>query len=78
MNELALRRIPRLEQLPIFEGGSEEAQEILNRAHAELAEACDTVRLHDILHRAEYKPLAAVRENGEVRVYFETLDHAPV
>lgn len=78
MNEAALRRIPRLENLPIFDADSEEARDILNRAPAELAEAGNTVRLHDILHRAEYKPLAAVRKNGEVRVYFETLDHAPV
>lgn len=78
MNELALKRIPRLENLPIFEFGTDEARDILHRAPAELAEAGDTIRLHDILHRAEYQPLAAVRQNDEVRVYFKALDHAPV
>jgi hypothetical protein len=67
-----------LQSLPIFDAGSDEARDILNRPPGELAEAADTIRAHDILHRSEYKPLAAVREDGRLRVYFEILDCAPL
>jgi hypothetical protein len=78
MKELDLKRIPLLKNLPVFDASSREARDILNRPASELAEACDSIRVHDILHRSEYKPLAAVREDGQVRVYFEILDHASV
>jgi len=75
MDEQMLERIPTLKDLPIFEADSDEARALAERSVCELAEACDAVRVHDILHRSEYKPLAAVRDAGQIRVYFEIRNH---
>ena len=44
---------------------------------ARFAEVTDTVRLHDLLHRDEYRPVAAIRCHNDseifVRVYFQQL-----
>ena len=78
MDELMLKRIPLLADLPVFDVDSEQAREIASRPFSELAEASDPVRVYDILHRSEYKPVAAVREGGCVRIYFEIRDHAAI
>jgi hypothetical protein len=78
MDEQMLRRIPALKHLPILDEADEEALELTHRSVCELAETDDPVRVYDILHRAEYKPLAAIRGEAGIRVYFEMRNHAGV
>lgn len=74
MDEQMLTRIPALNDLPILDADDDRARTLLGRSVCELAEVDDPVRLHDILHRAEYRPLAAVRGKDGIRVYFEIRD----
>ena len=78
MDELMLRKIPALKDLPILDADDDRACALVARSVCELAEVDDPVRLHDILHRAEYRPLAAVRGKEGIRVYFEIRDHTAV
>lgn len=74
MDELMLRKIPALRDLPILDADDAQACTLAGRSVCELAAVDDAVRLHDILHRAEYRPLAAIRRKDGIRVYFETRD----
>jgi hypothetical protein len=79
MDERDLQAVPQLQQLPIWGEDEPEAQSLIADSSAEvIAEAADTARLHDLLHRSEYRPVAVVRFGKSVfpsvRVYFRLLD----
>jgi hypothetical protein len=79
MDERDLQAIPQLQQLSIWDEHEPEAQSMIAESSAEfIAEAADTARLHDLLHRTEYRPIAVVRFGKSVppsvRVYFRLLD----
>jgi hypothetical protein len=78
MDEQVLKKIPALNGLPILDAKDERARALVARSACELAEVNDPVRLHDILHRTEYRPLAAVRGKDGIRVYFEIRNHTAV
>lgn len=73
-----LRKIHELKDLPILEDSDPRAVEIAApRNFRDIAEAENTIRAYDLLHRNEYLPLAAIRSAGpqpdRVRVYFRRL-----
>jgi hypothetical protein len=79
MNEADLKAIPELKHLQVLDEHHPAVRFLLDDMSSDLvAEATDTVRLFELLHREEYQPIAAVRftEDGtrEVRVYFQLLD----
>lgn len=79
MEETEIRAIEALRGLPIFEDGDPSATSIIGDASAtSIAEAEDTLRLHELLHRNEYKPVAGIRKRRSigtcVYVYFARLD----
>lgn len=64
--------------LPIFDAENQSAEIYLSEKNANrFAEVTDTYRLHDLLHRDEYRPVAAIRfhrnSHAFVRVYFQQL-----
>lgn len=79
MRETDLKAVPKLSQLAILDEDDAAARRLTVEFSAgEIAEAADTVRLFDLLHRDEYEAVAAVRfrkPGPEVRVYFRLLDH---
>ena len=80
MKEEEVKSIPQLQDLPIFDEKDPRAAEIANgTATFDIAAAEDSVRLHDLLHREEYRPVGAVRchrEQGDtICVYFALADH---
>lgn len=77
MHEADMQAVPELKQLPILDEHDPRARRLTDESSAEVvAEAADTVRLFDLLHRDEYQPIAAVRflKPESVRVYFRLLD----
>jgi hypothetical protein len=79
MNEADLKAIPELDQLQVLDQDHPAVRSLLADTTSEIvAEATDTVRVFELLHRDEYLPIAAVRfaEGGSVgiRVYFKLLD----
>jgi hypothetical protein len=79
MEEAEIRAIDALKGLPILDDGDPSAKGIIANASAtSIAEAEDTLRLYELLHRSEYKPVAGIRyrrANGErIYVYFARLD----
>jgi hypothetical protein len=79
MDEAEVRAIESLKNLSILDEHDPNAKAIIsNTAATSVAEAEDMLRLHELLHRKEYKPVAGVRypcESGVcVRVYFARLD----
>ena len=79
MEEAEIRAIEALKGLPIFDDGDPSATSIIGHASAtSIAEAEDALRLRELLHRNEYKPVAGIRyrrANGMlVYVYFARLD----
>ncbi|MEX0703504.1 MAG: hypothetical protein WD069_15525 [Planctomycetales bacterium] len=80
LNEI--RSIAALVELPVFEASDPQANRITDTAHADdVAEAADMMRVQELLHRTEYRPIAAVRAPAEgpdcVRVYFQRWDDGP-
>ena len=80
MKEQDVKLIPQLKDLPVFDEEDPRAQQIASgTATFDVAVAEDTIRLHDLLHRHEYRPLGAVRfhreQNETVCVYFVLADH---
>jgi hypothetical protein len=80
MKEQDVRSIPQLRDLPVFDEEDPRAQQITSgTASFDITAAEDTVRLHDLLHREEYRALGAVRfhreQNDTVCVYFVLHDH---
>ena len=78
MRESDLKLIGAVQDLPILSPEDPYAAAIADPAEAaRIAAADDLVRLHDLLYRDEYRPIAAVRcgsATDEVRVYFELRD----
>jgi hypothetical protein len=79
MDEADVKAIPELEQLQILEQDHSAARFLIAGTYANtIAEATDTVRLFELLHRDEYQPMAAVRfrepEPVSIRVYFRLLN----
>lgn len=79
MREADLKTIPELQQLPFLDLDDPEARSLTaGTSPTVIAEAVDTVRLYELLHRDEYEAVAAVRfrepEPDSVRVYFRLLD----
>ena len=78
MRESDLKLIEALQDLPMLSPDDPYAAGIADpAAAARIAAADDLVRLHDLLYRDEYRPIAAVRygsETDQVRVYFELRD----
>jgi hypothetical protein len=73
-----IQAIPQLTDLSVFSNEDPRADELMNSKHPlDVAEAVDTFRLFEFLHRDQYKPLAIVQsriENeGDVKVYFTRL-----
>ena len=80
MKEEEVKSVPQLQDLPVFDEEDPRAAEIANgTATFDIAAAENTVRLHDLLHREEYRPLGAVRfhrePNDTICVYFALADH---
>lgn len=79
MTESEIRAIETLNDMPILDEDDPSAKSITSESAAlNVAEAEDTMRLHELLHRDEYRPLAAVRyrraEGDSICVYFSRLD----
>ena len=79
MDEVEIRAIDALKELPILDDDDPSARGIVESASAtSIAEAEDTLRLHELLHRGEYKPVAGVRhrrpDGTSIHVYFARLD----
>ena len=79
MNEASLKAIPKLDQLQILDQDHPASRLLVAQSSANvIAEAIDTFRLFDLLHREEYQPIAAVRfveaDSTKIRVYFHLLD----
>jgi hypothetical protein len=79
MDETEIRAIEALQELPIYDEGDPSATSIIeNASPTSIAEAENTLRLHELLHRAEYTPVAGIRyqrPTGEcICVYFARLD----
>jgi len=73
-----LQKIAKLADLSILHNGDAKARELMNSTRSlDIAEAVDTVRLFELLHRDEYQPLGIVQfgseDEGEVKVYFTRL-----
>lgn len=78
MHEQDLKKSALTKFLPILDAETQTAEIYLREENAgKFAEVTDTFRLYDLLHRDEYRPVAAIRfhRNGEsaVRVYFQKL-----
>jgi hypothetical protein len=80
MQEAEVKAVPELQQLPILDERDPLAQSLMDATSAGvIAETVDTLRLFELLHRAEYRPVAAVRfeeaeaETESIRVYFRLL-----
>jgi hypothetical protein len=76
MDEQALKRIPALKDLRILDEADEEALAIAQREICEMAETDDPVRVYELVHRAEYHPIAAIRRPNGICVYFEMRNHS--
>ena len=79
MDEADLKAIPQLAHLQILDEDHPAVLTLVGTRAADLiAEAADTGRLFDLLHRDEYQPIAAVRfrrqDSEGIRVYFRLLD----
>ena len=78
MREADLKAVAILENLPVLDECEPKAKSITANSASKIAEAADMVRLHELLHRHEYQPLAVIRyrrDDGEcVCVYFRRLD----
>lgn len=79
MKEEEVKSIPQLQELPVFDEEDPRAAEIMSgQATFDIAPAEDTVRLHDLLHREEYRAVGAVRFQRDqcetVCVYFALAD----
>ena len=73
-----LQTITELANIAILSSDDPRAEELMQTGRSrEVAEAVDTFRLFDLLHRDEYEPLAIVQfgtaSEGEVKVYFARL-----
>lgn len=80
MHEDELKAIPALTELPVFDEEDAFARLLASPSEVfEIAEVEDIVRLHDLLHRDEYKPVGAVRyrrhDFERVCVYLVRMDH---
>ncbi|MBD3676173.1 MAG: hypothetical protein HUJ26_21900 [Planctomycetaceae bacterium] len=78
MQEQELRYCPLVKSLRVMPADDPRAQIYLKSEHyGEYVEVTDMFRLHDLLHRDEYQPVAILRfhQLGEdfVRVYFRQL-----
>ena len=74
-----LKAVAGLCELPVFEAHDPEVAWIIDNERAfEIAEAENPVRACELLHRSEYRAVAAIRfgsgADEQVRVYFERLD----
>lgn len=79
MDETEIKAIHALKNLPILDEDEPSAKTITEGSSAySVAEAEDMTRLHDLLHRDEYRPLVAIRyrqKRGKcICVYFTRLD----
>jgi hypothetical protein len=78
MKESEIRVIDALKDLPILDEDDPTAQPIVENRVASVAEVGDAVRLHELLHRNEYRPLAGIRyrrgEQENICIYFRRLD----
>jgi hypothetical protein len=76
MNLCDVEKIPELADRPILSDRDPRAVALMNPNRAEdIAEAVDTLRLFDLIHRnEEYRPMAIVcfgaESTGDVKVYF--------
>lgn len=75
MREEAIKAVPELKDLPILDEDDPEAAAFAEPSClCDIAEADDPIRLHDLLHRRHYRPVAAVRfhrtREETTRVYF--------
>ena len=80
MKEQDVNSIIELKDLPVFDEEDPRAAQVANgTATFDIAAAEDTVRLHELLHREEYRPVGAVRsrrdQNDTICVYFALGDH---
>jgi hypothetical protein len=80
IQEATVKTIDALKHLPILDEDDPRAKAITAETVATfIAEAGDTVRLHDLLHRGEYRPIALIRHFGNAGpclcVYFERLNN---
>lgn len=78
MHEHDLKKSSLTKFLPVIEADDRRAELLLREEKVnEFAEVSDTFRLFDLLHRDEYRPLAAIRYHDDresfVRVYFQRL-----
>lgn len=76
--ERDLYRNPSTQSLPVIDEDDQRAQRCLCASRiCEFAEASDSIRLFELLHRDEYEPVAAVRHRTDgcptIRVYFRKL-----
>ena len=78
-----IHAVPELHGIPILKHSDPQLSELLSPDRIyQVAEACDTRRLHHLLHRHEYRPLFAVEECDarpckNIRVYFARLEDIP-
>ena len=83
LNEYDLKKNPVMQSVPVMEGDDEVAQLFLDNSNAcEFAEAVDAIRLYELLHRDEYRPVAVVRNSTDglatIRVYFRQLHESEI
>jgi len=76
MEEKFLQTHPATRSVPIFDETDWIADFLNSEKIVEsLAEASDTIRMHDLLHRNDYRPIAAVRtwkgNSQQVRLFFQ-------
>ncbi|MCC7424775.1 MAG: hypothetical protein IT428_31275 [Planctomycetaceae bacterium] len=78
MSEHELQAIAELKDLAILDASDPAAAMLTSPFHAcDIAEADNTVRLFELLHRDEYRPVCGIRTGtgaaSQIRVYFRRI-----